>query len=160
MVLLQLWAPSDRRGVQHRGCTHGHSGGGDYTSWPALMAMAASSRQEAIGTACVGISGLSKSGWHQTAAWEAPEAASDRRNSSFLHNLLLPVEIFSMEENDILCFLNWEIALGAFCLCALIERGGLYVLLAEELVWESPPANMLLARTTELCVIPSQLWQW
>lgn len=69
---------------------------------------------------------------------------SDRRNSSLFHSLALPVEIFSMEENDILCFLNWEIVLGDSLLRALIESSGLCVLLTGELVGEGPPGNMLL----------------
>lgn len=49
-----------------------------------------------------------------------------------------------MEENDILCFLNWEIVLGDTLLRALIESSGLCVLLTGELVGEGPPGNMLL----------------
>lgn len=76
--------------------------------WLWATTMAASSRQEDTEP----LSALSKLGWHQTAVWEAPGFASDRRNSNFFHDLALPVEIFRMEENDILCFLNWKIVLG------------------------------------------------
>lgn len=124
---------------------------------------------------CMGLCGLSKLGWQQatTVHHVGGTSASDKKFSdknTFLKQCRwekefqlsplsgFPCEIFSMEGNDILCFLSQEVVfvLGDSFLHASVESSGFCMLVTEQLAWKSPPLNRLLLREKRIILILSR----
>ena len=124
-------------------------------------------------TNCTGLSGLPKSGWQQATIHHVGDtsisdrnsvvrvlfwnSADGRRNSSFFHSVF-PCEIFGVERNYILCFLNQEIifVLGDSFLHASIGSSGFCMLVTEQLAWESPSVNRLLLKEKSYLILSRQ----